>query len=144
MFDLRSLRVPIVQAPMAGGPSTPALAAAVARGRRPRLPRRRLQDPRRIAEDIASSAPRRDAPFGVNIFSPAGDEAPRVSPPTPRTWPRGGPPRRSLGDPRFDDDAYAGKVEVVIRERVPVVSFTFGCPSPEIVAGLHDHEIADG
>jgi nitronate monooxygenase len=28
-FDLLSLRLPIVQAPMAGGPSTPALAAAV-------------------------------------------------------------------------------------------------------------------
>ena len=48
----------------------------------------------------------------------------------------------SLGDPRFDDDAYDAKLELVMRERVPVVSFTFGCPSAETVAALHDREIA--
>ena len=48
----------------------------------------------------------------------------------------------SLGDPRFDDDAYDAKLTLVIRERVPVVSFTFGCPAPETVAALHARDIA--
>jgi nitronate monooxygenase len=48
----------------------------------------------------------------------------------------------SLGEPRFDDDAYEAKLELVMRERVVVVSFTFGCPAAETVATLHDNGIA--
>jgi nitronate monooxygenase len=43
-----------------------------------------------------------------------------------------------LGDPHWDDDAYPAKLEVVIARRVPVVSFTFGLPSAEDVARLHE------
>jgi nitronate monooxygenase len=48
----------------------------------------------------------------------------------------------ALGEPRFDDDDHLGKVAVVIRERVPVVSFTFGCPTAETMAALHAEDIA--
>jgi nitronate monooxygenase len=33
-----------------------------------------------------------------------------------------------LGEPRFDDDAFAEKIEVLVRDPVAVVSFTFGLP----------------
>jgi nitronate monooxygenase len=41
-----------------------------------------------------------------------------------------------LGDPHFDDDGYAAKLEVLLDERIEVVSFTFGCPSPEVIMRL--------
>ena len=42
-----------------------------------------------------------------------------------------------LGEPRWDDDAFGDKMEVVAAERVAMVSFTFGCPSSEEVDSLH-------
>jgi nitronate monooxygenase len=42
-----------------------------------------------------------------------------------------------LGEPRWDDDAIADKLEIVAAERVPMVSFTFGCPTDEEVGTLH-------
>ena len=38
-----------------------------------------------------------------------------------------------LGEPHFDDDAFDAKLEIVCRQRPPIVSFTFGCPAPEQV-----------
>jgi nitronate monooxygenase len=46
-----------------------------------------------------------------------------------------------LGQPRFDDDAFDAKLEIVLDEQPAIVSFTFGCPSSEIVDALHDREI---
>ena len=43
-----------------------------------------------------------------------------------------------LGEPRWDDDRYCEKLELVCAEHVPVVSFTFGCPSLEDVRRLQD------
>ena len=145
MFDLRSLRIPIVQAPMAGGPSTPALAAAVGEAGGLGFLAAGYKTPDGVAEDIAELRAASRAPFGVNIFSPPSEpEAPAdVVAAYARTL-AGDADRHgvSVGDPRFDDDAYAAKLELVTRERVPVVSFTFGCPAPEAVAALHDQDIA--
>jgi nitronate monooxygenase len=41
-----------------------------------------------------------------------------------------------LGDPVFEDDDWAAKLTLLLDEPVPVVSFTFGCPSAETVARL--------
>jgi nitronate monooxygenase len=52
--------------------------------------------------------------------------------------------RRSTGDagvepgsPRSDDDHFEAKCELLLSDPVPVVSFTFGCPSRELVDRLH-------
>ena len=44
----------------------------------------------------------------------------------------------TLGLPRWDDDSYEAKVELLCAEHVPVVSTTFGCPSSAEVDRLHD------
>lgn len=41
-----------------------------------------------------------------------------------------------LGAPRHDDDDLDAKLELVCEERVPVVSFTFGCPDARVVDRL--------
>jgi len=143
-FDLNRLAVPIVQAPMAGGPSTPALAAAVAEAGGLGFLAAGYKTPEAVADDIARLRAATDAPFGVNIFS-----APQVQDPDVvlSAYARGLTVEAerhgvALGEPRYDDDAYAAKVELVLGERVPVVSFTFGCPTPETVAALHEHDVA--
>ena len=42
------------------------------------------------------------------------------------------------GEPRWDDDGYPAKIDLLVAERVSVVSFTFGLPRPADVRRLHD------
>ena len=143
-FDPRSLDIPIIQAPMAGGASTPALAAAVARAGGMGFLAAGYKTADAVAEDIAELRRSHPAPFGVNLFVPSAAEA-AADVVTAYAASLAGEAARygvSLGDPRFDDDAYDAKLTLVMRERVAVVSFTFGCPSPDIVAALHDRGIA--
>ena len=72
---LDALAVPIVQAPMAGGPSTPALAAAVARAGGLGLLAAGYLTPERLAEDIAQLRSLHAGPFGVNLFVGGEDRA---------------------------------------------------------------------
>ena len=39
-----------------------------------------------------------------------------------------------LGEPRWDDDGWADKIDLLLGDPPPVVSFTFGCPPPEVIA----------
>jgi nitronate monooxygenase len=144
VFDLSSLRLPIVQAPMAGGPSTPALAAAVGEAGGLGFLAAGYKTPDVVAQDIAALRAATEAPFGVNLFSPARDVASADAVAAYARTLAGDAERHgvSLGEPRFDDDAYDAKLELVIGERVAVVSFTFGCPTAETIARLHGHDIA--
>jgi nitronate monooxygenase len=143
-FDLHTLELPIIQAPMAGGPSTPRLAAAVAQAGGMGFLAAGYKTVDAVARDIAELRGASGAPFGVNVFSPPEREAPADAVADyARTL--AGDARRhgvSLGKPRCDDDAYEAKLELAMRERVAVVSFTFGCPAPETVATLHDNAIS--
>ncbi len=138
MLDLARLSEPIVQAPLAGGPSTPKLAAAVAGAGGFGFLAAGYKPADAVRQDIGELRSLIDAPFGVNLFAPpapAGDPdalagyAARLRVEAARY---GVEP----GDPRHDDDAYAAKLELLAQERVAVVSFTFGCPEPQIVQRL--------
>lgn len=128
---------PLVLAPMAGGPSTVELAAAVASaGGFPFLAGAYLTA-ERLEEDIAALRDRLGhAAFGVNIFAPSPNE-PSLAAETMayaaslRPWAELA--GVELGVPRWSDDAFDAKVEVVVREQVPVVSFSFAWPSAEVV-----------
>jgi nitronate monooxygenase len=138
------LRHPIIQAPMAGGPSTPRLAAAVSAAGGLGFLAAEYRTPADLAADIARVKEITRAPVGVNLFLLAEtpiDDAKLAS------YARAIEPdsRRhgvALGEPHFDDDSFDAQVEVVCRERPPIVSFTFGCPTPALVAGLHELDIA--
>ena len=69
-FSLRDLSAPIIGAPMAGGPSTPALVAAVSdAGGLGFLPAGYLPA-QRVAEDVAAARALTAGPVGVNLFVP--------------------------------------------------------------------------
>lgn len=135
---LHELEHPIVGAPLAGGPSTPALAAAVSEAGGLGFLAAGYRDADSVRADIAALRGRTGRPFGVNIFAPPG---PATDPDGVRRYAdalRGEAARygAALGEPRHDDDGFDAKVELAAAERVPVVSFTFGCPPPETIARL--------
>jgi nitronate monooxygenase len=69
------LPIPIVQAPLAGGPSTPRLSAAVSDAGGFGFLAAGYKTPEALAADIAELRGLTDAPFGVNIFSPQAPAA---------------------------------------------------------------------
>ena len=140
---LDELRDPIVLAPLAGGASTPQLTAAVSEAggfgflAGGYLTTEALEGRVEQVRELTGS------PFGVNLFVP-GDpaaETPGLERYLERLVPEASRSGAGLGDPHFDEDGYAEKLEL-LRGRPPaVISFTFGCPSKEEIAGLKESGI---
>jgi nitronate monooxygenase len=132
-FDLRDLSVPILVAPMAGGPSTPELAAAGTNAGGLGFVAAGYLTPEVFAERLAATRSLTSGPIGANLFVPqvsAGTHeaiaryAEALAPEAERYG-------ATLGEPRFDDDHWAAKVEVLLEMRPDVASFTFGAPSSQ-------------
>src|SRR5690348_17810347 len=70
---LADLAEPIVQAPLAGGPSTPELAAAVCEAGGLGFLAAGYKTPDAVAADIAAVRALTARPFGLNVFSPASE-----------------------------------------------------------------------
>lgn len=138
-MDLAALAEPIVQAPLAGGASTPQLAAAVSTAGGLGFLAAGYKTADVVREDIIALRSLSDSPFGVNLFAPP---SPAPQPAVIEAYAeelRGEAQRygAGLGDPRHDDDEFAAKLELVREERVPIVSFTFGSPPPGVASQLH-------
>jgi nitronate monooxygenase len=136
---LEQLRHPIVLAPLGGGPSTPALAAAVADAGGLGFLAAGYRSAEATRADIRALRELTAAPFGVNLFVPG---RPDTDEPAVRAWMRGLDAEAArygaaVGPARFDDDGWDAKLAVVAEERVPLVSFTFGCPPAAAVGALH-------
>jgi nitronate monooxygenase len=129
--------IPIVLAPLAGGPSTPELAAAVSNAgglgflASGYLSAAELADRRRRLDELTSR------PFGVNLFvpGPAGDVA-RVRQFAAEIESDVSLAGARLGEPRHDDDDWAAKIGYLMDAPADVVSFTFGIPGEDVMAGL--------
>lgn len=138
---LDRLAVPVVLAPMAGGPSTPELAAAVTGAGGLGFLAAGYLAPERLAAEVGAARRRTDGPLGVNLFSPPAPLGPgaaaAVAAYAERLAPRAAPHGIALGPPRHDDDGFAAKVALLREAAVDVVSFTFGPPPGEVVDGLH-------
>jgi nitronate monooxygenase len=134
---LDSCDIPVVLAPLAGGPSTPELAAAVSNaGGLGFLAAGYLS-----AADVAGRRRRltelTSRPFGVNVFvpGPAGDVA-RVRQFAAEIESDVSAAGARLGETRHDDDGWDAKIEYLTADPVDVVSFTFGIPGEDVIAGL--------
>lgn len=139
-FHVRDLAVPVVVAPMAGGPSTPELAAAAATAGALGFVPGGYLSAEAFGERLEKATRATTGVVGANLFVPQPSAAVHdliekyastLSEEAERYDVR-------LGEPRFDDDAWAAKLDVVLDVRPPVVSFTFGLPSPEECATLRD------
>ena len=133
---LPTLTVPVAAAPMAGGPSTPALVAAVSRAGGLGFLAAGYKTVEAVREEMAAVRRLSDRPFGVNVFlpGPASPDSEAVAAYRERLAPVAARLGVEPGQPRWDDDAVDAKLAAVAG--VPVVSLTFGCPSRDQVAAL--------
>ena len=133
------IAVPIVGAPMAGGPGTPALAAAVSNAGGLGFVAGGHLSAEKFAEDIAAARAATTGPLGVNLFVPQ---------PSVADWVQLDYYAAELeeiaehyhvevGHPQYgDDDDWEHKLEVVADVRPELVSFTFGVPPPDVIRRL--------
>jgi nitronate monooxygenase len=128
---------------MAGGPSTPALAAAVSNAGGLGFVAAGYLSADAFAEIITAARALTTAAIGVNIFVPQPSAA------TPDALER----YRGLLVPlaehygaevaaaKPDDDGWQAKLDVVADLAPEVASFTFGCPAAEILGRLRDRGV---
>jgi nitronate monooxygenase len=138
---LERLAGPIVQAPMAGGPSTPELAAAVSNAGGLGFVAAGYRTPDALGADLDATRALTRAPLAVNVFGGSGTPADPevVAAYVARLRPEAERAGVALGEPRFDDDGYDAKVALLEArgpDDVAVVSFTFACPAREVVQRL--------
>jgi nitronate monooxygenase len=135
---LDSLDIPIVLAPLAGGPATVDLALAVSEAGGLGFLAAGYRTAADLDDEVRDFRARSDRPFGVNVFTPPSTPAdPSVySRYVARLEPEAARARVALGDPRFDDDDWPAKVDALLELAPPVVSFVFGCPPAETLAQL--------
>ena len=136
------IRLPIVAAPMGGGPSTPALVAAVSEAGGLGSLAGGYLSPDRLRAEIAAVRDATDQPFAVNLFAPtpveptAEEVEAALAALAPYRMLLQLPARPTAGGPWSED--FDAQLAVVVEERVPVVSFTFGLLPAAAVAALHD------
>jgi len=126
---------PVLAAPMAGGPTTPALVAAAARAGSLGFLAAGYKSPDLLAEQIA--AVRGQTPtFGVNLFVPNPLPVDRAEfdryAAALQAEADGYGVHLAGAEPVEDDDAWDAKVDLLLRDPVPVVGFTFGLPGPNV------------
>jgi nitronate monooxygenase len=136
---LDDLTAPVVLAPLAGGPSTPDLAAAVSEAGGLGFLASGYLSAEETRERIAAVRELSSRPFGVNVFVPDGGAPDQQELAAYRerlsAWANGRGAK--LGEPRASDDDWDRKLELLSDDPVSVVSFAFGCPSSEVIDALN-------
>lgn len=130
--------VPIVAAPMAGGPSTVALARAVASAGGFPFLAGGYKTAEALGRDIDQLRPLADG-FGVNLFVPSDDPVDEVAFAAYAQELKTEAEGYGLDlDPASvaDDDGWDAKLALLTENPVPVVSLTFGLPDPSDIAAL--------
>jgi len=137
--------LPVVQAPMAGGPSTPALAIAVARAGGLGFIAGGYLTAKTLAAAVDEVRAQTAGPIGVNLFVPS-QPAPRepIEAYAAQLQAEAERFEATLGDATWDDDHYAEKLDYLVREPLHVVTFTFGTPQADDVERLHRAGVSVG
>lgn len=151
MFEWRLLEIPIVVAPMTGGWSTPALAAAASNAGALGFLGGGAKTVAALAAEVTATQSITDRPFGVNLFVPdAANSSPEHVPVDAEARRRSvARYREQLGEeadrygvilPDTDSaatDDWDDKVSMLIERRVALVTFTFGLPARSVLARFH-------
>jgi nitronate monooxygenase len=150
-MTLRTIDTGVVAAPMAGGPSTPDLVAAVGEAGGLGFLAGGYLTSEQLAAQVAGVWDLSSRPFGVNLFVPDTANRYAVRPGGLTGAARAAAVvayREALlddaaalgtepGKPRpGDTDDWERKLDLVVREHVAAVSFTFGLPSAAVLGEL--------
>jgi nitronate monooxygenase len=139
------IEYPILLAPMAGSGGTPELAAAVSNAGGLGAWGGAYSKPNEIAAAIRRIRQLTSRPFNINLFA-GGYRADRKIDPQPMLEIVGAA-HAKLGlpppvPPPVPANPFDEQLEVVLEERPPVFSFTFGMPSAAQIAALKERGIA--
>ncbi|OBH10993.1 2-nitropropane dioxygenase [Mycobacterium sp. E1747] len=141
-FTLADLTVPVLGAPMAGGPSTPALAAAVSNAGGLGFLAGGMSSAAGLADAIGAARRLTSGPLGVNLFVPQGmtADAEQLTVFAKTLAREAHHYGVSLEEPSVSgyDDEWDAKLDVVRELRPEVVSFTFGSPGAAVCRSMHD------
>jgi nitronate monooxygenase len=130
--------LPIVQAPMAAGPSTPELAAAVANAGGFGFVAGGYLSADALRDAIVATRALTSGPLGVNLFVPSRPGDPEaIARYATALQPEARRLGAQLGEARWEDDAFAAKLDVIADVRPHLASFAFGCPSAAEIDRLH-------
>jgi nitronate monooxygenase len=128
----------VILAPLAGGPSTPELAAAVANAGGLGFVAAGYLQPGVFAEQLERARVLTRGQLGVNVFvledRPVDEDALAA-------YARELESEGELGEPRFDDDWLEEKVAAAIAGGATVLSTTFGPPPSWLVEAAHAGEL---
>jgi len=139
-FRFADLAVPVIAAPMAGGPSTPQLvAAAIDAGGLGFVPAGYLSADA-FADRLAATRAMTSGPVAANLFVPQPSAGNRADIDHYAEALAGEAQRygAQLGEPRYDDDQWPAKLDVLLDMRPEVASFTFDAPGAEDIRRLAD------
>jgi nitronate monooxygenase len=135
---LADLSVPIVLAPLAGGPATPELAVAVSNAGGLGFLAAGYKPTSAVGDEIAAFRRGSRGPLGVNVFSPPlhpsppsayADYVERIRAEADRLG-------IAVGSPRLDDDQFTDKVALLTEAKPEFASFVFGCPPADVILRL--------
>ena len=142
--EIHTMSIPVIQAPMAGGPTTPELVAAASNAGGLGSLGGEYLSPAQIDKDVRRIRELTQRPFAINLFSPdadqplAGDFAAvgsfmakyhqqlGIAPPQP---------------PASPGENFQEQMDVLIRLRVPVISTTLGLFPAEVMERLKREKI---
>ncbi|HEX4539187.1 MAG TPA: nitronate monooxygenase [Acidimicrobiales bacterium] len=139
--ELFGIRLPVLLGPMAGGPSTPELVAAVSNAGGLGCLGGGYLGPERLRHDIRAVRGSTDQPFAVNLFAP--EEVTADDDSIKRAREVLAPYRRELGlegdaaPTRYAED-FSEQLDVVVDESVPIFSVTFGLLPAGALRALHE------
>jgi nitronate monooxygenase len=136
--------VPVIAAPMAGGPSTADLIVAVGEAGGFGFVAGGYKTASDLDEQIRAVRERTSRPFGVNLFVPgaATRNADAVTEYERELAPEAARLGVELGDPKWDDDEWDAKLGIVAAAAPSMCSFTFGCPDRRDIEALRRRGIA--
>ncbi len=138
------LTVPVVLAPMGGGPSTPELAAAVSNAGGLGSLAAAYSNPQRIRQDIARVRELTSRRFAVNVFSPQAQQSLQGDVAGVGRFLGGYHQQLGLDPPKLPQSAsenFEQQLDAILHEKVAIVSFTFGLLPPEDVKRLKAQSI---
>jgi nitronate monooxygenase len=149
MTELLKIEYPIIQAPMAGGITTSNLVAEVSNAGGLGMIGAGYMTPNQIREQIKEIKQLTKDPFGINLFIPSDFTYTESEINSVNQLLQ--PIRNQLqihqehpiDIPTYDQlvKTFNVQIKVVIEERVPVCSFTFGIPSEEVITELKTNGI---
>ncbi|NMO94914.1 NAD(P)H-dependent flavin oxidoreductase [Paenibacillus lemnae] len=143
-----NIQYPIVQAPMAGGITTPNFVAEVSNNGGLGMIGAGYLTPSQTREQIREVKQLTSNPFGINLFVPNQFEITHDTIESANRLLHS--IHQQLNIEEFGIEvpesnqimrSFVDQLQVVIEENVPICSFTFGLPSKEVIAELKQHQI---